>query len=64
MLELYRLAGEVDYLLKLQVSDIAAYNEVGRAPTRGVSIRDVNGAFAMDKLKYTTAIPLPKKGTR
>jgi Lrp/AsnC family transcriptional regulator len=52
VLEFYRLAGEVD---------IAGYNEVSQTLTRAVRFRDVSGAFAMEELKYTTAIPLPRK---
>jgi Lrp/AsnC family transcriptional regulator len=64
VLEFYRLAGEVDYLIKLQVADIAGYNEVSQTLTRSVRFRDVSGAFAMEELKYTTAIPLPRKTPR
>lgn len=60
VLEFYRLAGEIDYLIKLQVSDIAGYNEVSQKLTRAVHFRDVTGAFAMEELKNTTAIPLPR----
>jgi Lrp/AsnC family transcriptional regulator len=60
VLEFYRLAGEVDYLLKLQVSGIAGYNQVSQLLTQKVRYRDVSGAFAMEELKYTTALPLPK----
>lgn len=61
VLEFYRLAGEIDYLIKLQVADIAGYNEVSQKLTRAVHFRDVSGAFAMEELKNTTAIPLPRK---
>jgi Lrp/AsnC family transcriptional regulator len=61
VLEFYRLAGEVDYLIKLQVSDIAGYNAVSQTLTRAVRFRDFSGAFAMEELKYTTALPLPRK---
>jgi Lrp/AsnC family transcriptional regulator len=61
VLEFYRLAGDVDYLLKLQVSDIADYNAVSQKLTRAVRFRDMSGAFAMEELKNTTAIPLPLK---
>ncbi len=60
VLEFYRLAGDIDYLLKLQVSDIASYNDVSQKLTRAVHFRDVSGAFAMEELKNTTAIPLPR----
>ena len=61
VLEFYRLAGDIDYMLKLQVSDIASYNEVSQKLTRAVRFRDMSGAFAMEELKNTTAIPLPRK---
>jgi len=61
VLEFYRLAGEIDYLLKLNVSDIADYNRVSQTLTRAVRFRDFSGAFAMEELKNTTAIPLPRK---
>jgi Lrp/AsnC family transcriptional regulator len=60
VLEFYRLAGDIDYLLKLQVSDIAGYNDVSQKLTRAVHFRDVSGAFAMEEIKNTTAIPLPR----
>lgn len=61
VLEFYRLAGDIDYLLKLQVSDIAGYNDVSQKLTRAVQFRDFSGAFAMEELKNTTALPLPRK---
>jgi Lrp/AsnC family transcriptional regulator len=61
VLEFYRLAGDIDYLLKLQVSDIADYNEVSQKLTRAVRFRDFSGAFAMEELKNTTALPLPRR---
>jgi Lrp/AsnC family transcriptional regulator len=61
VLEFYRLAGDIDYMLKLQVADIASYNEVSQKLTRAVRFRDMSGAFAMEELKNTTAIPLPRK---
>lgn len=60
VLEFYRLAGDIDYLLKLQLSDIASYNDVSQKLTRAVHFRDVSGAFAMEEIKNTTAIPLPR----
>jgi Lrp/AsnC family transcriptional regulator len=61
VLEFYRLAGEIDYLIKLQVADIADYNRVSQTLTRAVRFRDFSGAFAMEELKNTTALPLPRK---
>jgi len=57
--EFYRMSGDADYLLKLQVADIAAYDRVYKRLIRVVKLSDVSSAFAMEELKHTTAIPLP-----
>ena len=49
----------IDYLLKLQVSGIGAYDKVYQKLIRGVRLSDVSSAFAMEEIKHTTAIPLP-----
>jgi Lrp/AsnC family transcriptional regulator len=59
IVEFYRMAGDVDYLLKLQVADIAAYDAVYKRLIRSVRLSDVSSAFAMEVMKHTTAIPLP-----
>jgi Lrp/AsnC family transcriptional regulator, cysteine-sensing transcriptional activator len=64
VVEFYRLTGEIDYLLKLQVADIAAYDRVYKALIRSAKLMDVSAAFAMEELKRTTAIPLPPYGGR
>lgn len=58
VVEFYRLTGEIDYLLKLQVADIAAYDRVYKQLIRSAKLIDVSSAFAMEELKRTTAIPL------
>ena len=57
----YRITGEVDYLLKLQVADIAAYDRAYKALIRSAKLADVSAAFAMEVLKRSTEIPLPSK---
>lgn len=59
VVEFYRMSGDVDYLLKLQVEDIAAYDRVYKRLIRSVRLSDVTSTFAMEELKHTTAIPLP-----
>lgn len=59
VIEFYRMAGEVDYLLKLQVADIAAYDRVYKALIRSAKLMDVSAAFAMEEMKHTTELPLP-----
>jgi Lrp/AsnC family transcriptional regulator len=57
-LEFCRMTGEFDYLLKLQVADIAAYDRVYKRLIQAVRLADVRAAFAMEVLKRTTALPL------
>jgi Lrp/AsnC family transcriptional regulator len=59
IVEFYRMSGDVDYLLKIRVADIAAYDAVYKRLIHGVRLSDVSSAFAMEELKNTTAIPLP-----
>jgi Lrp/AsnC family transcriptional regulator len=59
VVECYRMTGEVDYLLKLQVADIEAYDRAYKALIKGAApLRDVSAAFAMEELKQTFALPL------
>jgi Lrp/AsnC family transcriptional regulator len=53
------MTGEVDYLLKVRVADIAGYDRVYKQLIRSAPLTDVSGAFAMEELKLTTSIPLP-----
>ncbi|MEO8927142.1 MAG: Lrp/AsnC family transcriptional regulator [Caulobacteraceae bacterium] len=59
IVEFYRMSGDIDYLLKIKVADIAAYDGVYKRLIRGVRLSDVSSTFAMEELKHTTAIPLP-----
>jgi len=59
IVEFHRMSGDIDYLLKIRVADIAAYDDVYKRLIRGVRLSDVSSAFAMETLKSTTAIPLP-----
>jgi Lrp/AsnC family transcriptional regulator len=59
IVEFYRMTGEVDYLIKIRVADIAGYDRVYKQLIRSAPLNDVSGAFAMEELKHTTAIPLP-----
>jgi Lrp/AsnC family transcriptional regulator len=62
VVELYRMSGAADYLLKILVEDIAAYDRVYKRLSRAVRLADVSSAFAMEEIKHTTAIPLPGRG--
>jgi Lrp/AsnC family transcriptional regulator len=58
VVEFYRMTGDVDYLLKLQVANIAAYDRVYKTLIKAAPIADVSAAFAMEELKRSTAMPL------
>lgn len=59
VVEFYRMSGDWDYLLRVVVADIAAYDRFYKkliTSTEGLS--DITSSFAMEQIKYTTALPL------
>ncbi len=58
VVEFYRMSGEVDYLLRVAVPDIAAYDAFYKKLIARIEIAKVSSAFAMEQIKYTTALPL------
>ena len=58
VVELYRMSGDVDYLLRVVVPDIAGYDSVYKKLIKAADLYDVSSSFAMEQMKYTTALPL------
>jgi Lrp/AsnC family transcriptional regulator len=58
VVEFYRMSGEVDYLMRVVVPDIAAYDAFYKKLIARIDISKVASAFAMEQIKYTTALPL------
>jgi Lrp/AsnC family transcriptional regulator len=58
VVEFYRMSGDVDYLLRVAVPDIAAYDVFYKKMIARIEIAKVSSAFAMEQIKYTTALPL------
>ena len=58
VLEFYRMSGEIDYLLKVVARDIADYDRIYREIIKVADIHDVSSSFAMQEIKFTTALPL------
>ncbi len=58
VVEFYRMAGQVDYLLRVAVPDIEAYDAFYKRLIAKIDIADVSSSFAMEQIKYTTALPL------
>jgi Lrp/AsnC family transcriptional regulator len=59
VMEVYRMAGDVDYLIRLAVANMAAYDDFYRRLIALVPMKNVTSRFAMERVKYTTAYPLP-----
>lgn len=58
VVEFYRMSGDVDYLLRVVVPDIAAYDAFYKRMIGRIEISDVSSTFAMEQIKYTTQLPL------
>ena len=58
VVEFYRMSGQVDYLLKVVVPDIEAYDAFYKKLVGKIDITDVSSAFARERIKNTTALPL------
>ena len=57
--EFYRMSGEVDYMLRVLVPDMAAYDAFYKRLIDGTPLADVTSRFAMERIKHTTVVPLP-----
>lgn len=58
VVEFYRMSGDVDYLLRVVVPDIAAYDAFYKRLVERITLYDVSSSFAMETIKYTTALPV------
>lgn len=58
VVELYRMSGDVDYMLRVLVPDIAAYDLFYKRLVAAVPLADVTSRFAMEAIKQTTQVPL------
>ena len=58
VVEFYRMSGDIDYLLRVVVPDIAGYDAVYKRLIKAADLTDVSSSFAMEKIKSTTALPL------
>ncbi len=58
VMDFYRMAGEVDYLLRVVVRDMATYDTFYKRLTGAIPIKIVTSTFAMETIKSTTALPV------
>ncbi|KAB0267368.1 Lrp/AsnC family transcriptional regulator [Microvirga brassicacearum] len=59
VMEFYRMAGDVDYMLRVVVADMAAYDRFYKRLIEAIPLRNVTSRFAMQRVKSTTAYALP-----
>jgi Lrp/AsnC family transcriptional regulator len=64
VMDVYRMAGEVDYMLRVAVADMAEFDSFYKRLTAAVPLRDVTSRFAMERIKSTTAYPLHRSAFR
>ena len=62
VVEFYRMSGDIDYLLRVVVADMRHYDAFYKKLISKVKLTDVSSSFAMEQIKYTTALPLPTMG--
>ena len=58
VMEFYRMAGDIDYMLRVAVPDMQAYDAFYKKLIATVPLSDVSSAFAMEQIKSTTALPI------
>jgi Lrp/AsnC family transcriptional regulator len=58
VMEFYRMAGDVDYMLRVVVPDIAGYDTFYKKLIAAVPLKNVTSRFAMERIKSTTALPI------
>ena len=58
VMEFYRMAGDVDYMLRVVVPDIAGYDSFYKKLIGTVPLKNVTSRFAMERIKSTTALPI------
>ena len=59
VMEFYRMAGDVDYMLRVVVTDIQGYDAFYKRLIATVPLKNVTSRFAMERIKSTTALPIP-----
>ncbi|HCA76263.1 MAG: Lrp/AsnC family transcriptional regulator [Pseudomonadota bacterium] len=58
VVEFYRMSGEYDYMLKVVVADMQSFDHFYKRLIKNMPMGDVTSSFAMEQIKYTTALPL------
>ena len=62
VIEVHRMAGDIDYMLRVITRDIAAYDGFYKRLITAVPLKNVSSRFSMERVKSTTALPLEMAG--
>ena len=54
----YRMTGDLDYVLRVRVADVPAYDAFYKRVTARIWVSDISASFVMEEIKETTAVPL------
>ena len=54
----YRMTGDLDYVLRVRVADVPAYDAFYKKLTSQIPVSDISASFVMEDIKHTTALPL------
>ena len=58
VMEAHRLAGDIDYILKVRVKNARAYDTFYQALISEVKIHNVTALLSMEEIKSTTVLPV------
>ena len=58
VMEFHRMAGDVDYMLRVVVADMQSYDAFYKRLITAVTLKNVTSRFAMEKIKSTTVLPI------
>ena len=61
VMEVYRMAGRIDYMLRVAVRDMPAYDDFYKRLTDAVEIKNVTSHFSMERIRFSTAYPVDTK---
>ncbi len=64
VMEAHRMAGDVDYMLRVVTTDLRSYDAFYKRLIAAVSPKNVSSRMSMERVKATTALPLPEPDTR
>ena len=60
VIEIHRMAGDIDYLLKIVATDLSDYDRIYKRLITVVELFDVSASFSMERIKSSTELPLDR----